>query len=108
MRWSRSKAWSIFWREAGANLGLVAVADGLEQQVLEARSLEDLAEDVEDPALEGLALDLELFEQAVIDVALAGFFGDEVPEMADLLSGRCGGCGRSAVRGGSDSTAGRS
>ena len=71
--------------EPGADLGLVAVADGLEEQVLEARLLEDLAEDVEDAAFEGLALDFELFEQAVIDIALAGFLGDEVPEVADLL-----------------------
>ena len=94
--------------EPGADLRLVAVADGLKQQVLEARVLEDLAEDVEDAALERLALDFELFEQPVIDIAFAGFLGDEVPEVADLLSGRCGGCGRSAVRGGSGSTAGRS
>ncbi len=44
-----------FLGEAGADLGLVAVADGLQEQVLEAPFLEDLAEDVEDAALEGLA-----------------------------------------------------
>ena len=54
------------------------------EQVLEARLLEDFAEDVEDAALEGLAFDFQLFEQAVIDVAFAGFLGDEVPEVADL------------------------
>ena len=47
--------------EPGADLGLVAVADGLEQQVLEALPLEHLAEDVEDAALEGLALDFAAF-----------------------------------------------
>ena len=95
-------------QQAGADFGLVAVADGLEQQVLEAHLLEDFAQDVEDAAPERLALDVELLEQAVEDIAFAGFLGDEVPEVADLLSGRCGGCGRSAVRGGSGSTAGRS
>ena len=107
-KWSWSKALSTRLAEAGADFGLVAVADGLQKQVLEAVALEDFAEDVEDAALERLALDSQLFEQAEIDVAFAGFLGDEVPEVADLLSGRCGGCGRSAVRGGSDSTAGRS
>ena len=83
-RWSWSRALVDLLGEAGAHLRLVAVADGLDQQVLEALPLEDLAEDVEDAALERLALDLELFEQPMIDVALAGLLGDEIPEVADL------------------------
>ena len=79
-----------------------------EQQVLEADLLEDFAQDVEDAAIERLALDFQLLEQPVIDLALAGFLGDEVPEVTDLGPARCGGCGRSAVRGGWGSTAGRS
>ena len=34
--------------------------------------------------LSACALDLELLEQALVDIALAGFLGDEVPEVADL------------------------
>ena len=34
---------------------------------------------------ECLAFDAEFFEQAKIHVALAGFLGDEIPEVADLL-----------------------
>ncbi len=47
--------------------------------------LEDLAQDVEDAAIEGFVDRFQLGEQAVINLALAGFLGDEVPEMADLL-----------------------
>ena len=64
--------------------GLVAVADGLDQEVAQCVALEDLAEDVEDSAAEGFALDFELLEQAAEDVAFAGLLGDEVPEVADL------------------------
>src|SRR5690606_11002332 len=71
--------------QARADLRLVAVADGLEQQILEARLLEDLAEDVEDTATEGLALHGDLLEQTVVDVALARLLRDEIPEVADLL-----------------------
>ena len=34
--------------------------------------------------LKRLALDFELLQQTVIDIAFAGLLGDEVPEMADL------------------------
>ncbi len=34
--------------------------------------------------LKASLIDFELLEQAVIDLALAGLLGDEVPEMADL------------------------
>ena len=71
-------------------------------------AFEHVAEDIEHATLEGFALDLQLFQEPVVDVAFAGFLGDEVPEVADLRSGRCGGCGRTAVRGGWGSTAGRS
>jgi hypothetical protein len=71
-------------REPGADLRLVAVADGLDQQLLEALLLEDVAEDVEYPALQRLALDPKLFEQTVEDGALSGLLGDQAPEVADL------------------------
>jgi hypothetical protein len=68
----------------GANLGIVAVADGLDQQVLEAAVFEHLAQDVEDAAAQRLALDFELLEQALEHVALAGLGRDHVPQVADL------------------------
>ena len=72
-------------REAGAHLGLVAVADGLDQQVAQRPALElELAEHVEDLAAERLARLLELLQQRAIDVALAGLLGHQVPEVADL------------------------
>ena len=71
--------------EAGADLGLVAVADSFNKHFLKAAALEHFAQDIEHPPLEGLAFDAELFEQAVEDRALAGLFGDEVPEMANLV-----------------------
>ena len=48
--------------ESGADVRLVAVTDGLEQQVLEAGALEDFAKDVEDAAIERLALDPQFFK----------------------------------------------
>ena len=71
--------------EAIANLGLVVVADGIEEEVLEALSLEDLAENIEHAALERLVDGFEFLEQAVVHFTLAGFIGHEIPEMADLL-----------------------
>jgi hypothetical protein len=70
--------------QAGANLGVFAVADGFDQQVFEALVLEDFAEDVEDATAQRLALDFQLLEQALEDVALAGLGGDHVPQVADL------------------------
>ena len=72
-------------RQPGAHLGLVAVADGLDQQVAQRPALElQLAEHVEDLAAERLARLLQLLQQRAIDVALAGLVGDQVPEVADL------------------------
>ena len=71
--------------EAGAHLGLVAVADRLDQQVAQRPALElELAEHVEDLAAERLARLLELLQQPAVDLALAGLLGDQVPEVADL------------------------
>ena len=71
--------------ETGANFRLVAVADGLEEQILEANALENFAKDVEDAAIERGALDLKFFKKPEIDITFAGFLGDEIPEVADLL-----------------------
>ena len=70
---------STLLAEPGANFRLVAVADRLEQQILEAVALEDFAEDVEHAPIERLALDPQLFKEAEEDLAFAGLFRDEVP-----------------------------
>ena len=72
-------------RQAGAHLGLVAVADGLDQQFAQRTPLElELAEHVEDLAAERLARLFELLQQPAIDVAFAGLVRHQVPEVADL------------------------
>ena len=63
----------------------LAVLDRLQQQVAQRGLGERLAEDVEDLAAVGLALLVDLLQQAGEDLALAGVGGDEVPEPADLL-----------------------
>ncbi len=68
--------------EVGADRGILVVADRLDEQVAEAFLLEDLAEHVEDLALEGVAFGGDLLEEAVPDGALAGFAGHEAPEVA--------------------------
>ena len=67
------------------DLGLLAVADRLEQEVAQRPFLERGAEHVEDLAAVGLALLLDLAQQKQEDVALARVARDEVPEPADLL-----------------------
>ena len=72
-------------RQLGAHVGLLAVADGLDQQVAQRAAVElQFAEHVENLAAERLAGLLQLFEQALVDVALARVGGDQVPEVADL------------------------
>ena len=73
-----------FLSQPRANFRLVAVADRLHEQVLEARLLEDFAQDVEYTALQSLAFDLQLLQQAVVNVAFTRFFCHEVPEVANL------------------------
>jgi hypothetical protein len=72
-------------REAGANLGQVVVTDGIEQEVLEALFLEHLTKNIEYASFECFVDGFQLDEQTMIDFALAGFLGHEVPEMTDLL-----------------------
>jgi len=71
--------------EAGAHLRLLAVADGVDEQLAQRPAIElHFAEHVIYLAAEGLAGLLQFFEQALVYVALAGFGGDEIPEVADL------------------------
>ncbi len=71
-------------QEARLDLGLLAVADRLDQEVAQRLLLEQLAEDVVDPAAERLARRFELLQEAGVDGALAGLVRDQVPEVADL------------------------
>ena len=89
--------------EPGLYVGAVVVFDRRQEEVLEGSrpagagvaglvsvssvvvvKIKNLAQDVEDTALESLALDGQFFEQPVVDRALAGLLGDQVPEVADL------------------------
>ena len=71
--------------ESGAHFGLVAVADGLDQQIAKRAALEmKFAEHVEDLAAERLSRLLQLFEQLAIDVAFACLFSHEIPEVTHL------------------------
>ena len=70
--------------EPGAHLGVIAVADGVDQQILETALLEHLPQDVEHPPLEGHTLNLQLLEQSLEDGAFARLHGHQVPEVADL------------------------
>ena len=70
-------------RQAGTDLGLVAVADRLDEQLAQGAALElELAEHVEHLAAERLARLLQLFEELAIDIALAGLLGHQIPEVA--------------------------
>ena len=96
-------------RQPRADFGPFAVADRFDQQVAQRLPLElELAQHVEHLPAERLTRLLQLLQKGAIDIALAGLFGNQVPEVADFGLCRCGGCGRSAVRCGSGSTAGRS
>ena len=58
------------YAQAGAHFRLVAIADGLYEQVLEAGLLENFAQDVENAALERLGFNLQLVEQAMVHVSV--------------------------------------
>ena len=72
-------------RQAGTHLGLIAVADRLDQKIAQRFALElELAEHIEHLAAEGLTGLLQLIQQLAINVAFAGLFGHQVPKMAHL------------------------
>lgn len=70
--------------EVGADIGLFAIADGSDQEILEGLVTKDLAQDIKDRAAELVTLAGQLLEEALPDLALAGFMGNEVPEVAHL------------------------
>ena len=69
---------------AGAGFGLFAVADGVDEQVFERNVVESLAQHVEHPPTQGLALHGQLFKQAVEHLALTGLGRHQVPQVAHL------------------------
>src|SRR5262249_6040453 len=72
-------------RQPGTYFGLLAVADGLDQQVAQRLPLElELAQHVEHLASQRLAGLFQLVQERAVHVAFPGLFGDEVPEVADL------------------------
>ena len=79
------------------------------QHALDLGGGQDLADDVEDGVVvQGVADLLQLLQQPLQDAAFDGVGRDEVEDQAVLASGRSGGCGPSAARGGSGSRGCRS
>ena len=71
--------------EASAYLGLIAVADGLDQKIAQRFALElELSENVEYPAAEGPTGLLQLVQELAINITFAGFLGHQVPEVTNL------------------------
>ncbi|OQB38220.1 MAG: hypothetical protein BWY09_01407 [Candidatus Hydrogenedentes bacterium ADurb.Bin179] len=71
--------------QAGPHFGLVAVADGRDEQVAQRLAFKlEFAEHIEDLAAEGGPGLLQFVQEAAVDIAFAGFIGDQVPQVADL------------------------
>src|SRR5438132_14252828 len=64
------------------DFGLVALADGFNQQFAEGAILEHFAENIKDSTAQCFALFGELFQKAMEDVSLARFNCDKIPQMA--------------------------
>src|SRR5437870_4605709 len=71
--------------EAGADFGLIPIADCFDEQLAQWTPLElQLAENVEDLAAESLACFLQLLKELAIDVPLASLLRHQVPQVTDL------------------------
>ncbi len=71
--------------QPGPHLRLLAVTDGVEQQLAQRPPLElQLSDHVEDLVAERLPGLFQLLQQAPVDVALARVVRDQVPQMTDL------------------------
>ena len=66
------------------DFGLVALANGFNQQFAERAVLEHLAKDIKDSTAQGFALLRELLQKAMEDVSLARFNRDKIPQMTAL------------------------
>ena len=71
-------------RQALARFWGIAVPDRIDEQIPQANLTEKLTEDVEYCPAKGGAFFLQLGKQTAVDLSLAGFLGQEVPEVADL------------------------
>ena len=71
--------------EASLDLGAIAVANRLQEQIAKWPILEgQLPENIEHLAAKRLSFLVELLQEAVIDFTFPRVLGDQVPEMADL------------------------
>ena len=57
--------------KTGFDLILLAILDGLEQEILERGSLEQFAQNIIDPAAQGFASRFELFQKPGVDFTFA-------------------------------------
>ena len=62
----------------------LSVLDGLEQEVLQRRPLEQLAEHIVDAPAERFARGLQLLQEPCVHLAFAGIGGNQIPQVADL------------------------
>ena len=65
-------------------LGIIALADGSNEDVAQRGLLKDCAEDIKNGSAERGAFIFQLFKEAEVNVTLAGVMGNEIPEVADL------------------------
>src|SRR5690606_9698467 len=70
--------------ELGLHVLLLAVLDGLHQQVAQRRSFKQFTQHVVNATAKGFPCGFQFLQQTRIDFALARVRSDEVPEMADL------------------------
>ena len=71
--------------QSGTNLGIIAVANGFDQQIPQVAIIEGhLTQDVEYFAAKSFAFFFQLFKQTLEHHALSCFFRDQIPEMADF------------------------
>jgi len=81
---SRSTTLSTTCSSRARTVWIIAVAHRFDQQTAQRRFLEQLAQHIENLAVQRAALDFQLLQQALIDVAFAGFVRHQIPQMADF------------------------
>ena len=71
--------------QVGLDLRLLAIADGLDEQIAQGLpSNWQLAQHIEDLPAQRLTRLFQLIQQLAINIAFTGFFSDQVPEMTDF------------------------
>jgi hypothetical protein len=71
--------------QTSLDFGIVAIADGFEQQISQGSLIEDAAKDVEHLAAECLPLHLQLVEEFLEDGSFTRLAGNQVPAVAHFL-----------------------